>query len=217
MGTPVDIVDLKEPSRGSLGGVDPQIARGVAELLGDCQLSSIAVGELEDLEPGVEMSWLAGFDYAKVGLANTVGIDWRVKLERIWQGFPIGTEPVAVFYADSGICQAPGFDEVFHFAYDQDCSAILIDTYDKSQSRGLFDWLTADQVRELLARCQATDLQVAIAGSLTTADLPVICRLDPDYVAVRSAICLAGSRTNQVSSRAICEFHSLLNEMVAAR
>ena len=69
----VDLIDVKEPSRGSLGAADPAVWPDVCEVVGGRVPVSIALGELRDREhaedapPGLPSSGVA---YAKLGLAG---------------------------------------------------------------------------------------------------------------------------------------------------
>ena len=66
--------------------------------------------------------------------------------------------------------------------------ALLVDTYEKTHG-ALLDYLPGRELARLIELARASELTVAVAGSLDAKSLPVVLSLAPDYVAVRGAAC----------------------------
>ena len=195
-----DLIDVKEPDHGSLGPADPQTLRAIAEELAGRIPLSAALGELVDADQQAAQL-PGGYQFAKFGLAGATQIDWRTELKRGFAKLPSGVLPVAVIYADWKTCRAPKPVEISSNARDLGAAAILVDTYDKNGST-LFDHLTVEQTRELIAFATSADLICVLAGGLSIDLIPRAASLQPDYIAVRGAAC-DGNRRGNISCDAI--------------
>lgn len=196
-----DLVDLKEPRRGSLGPVDPHVARAVvAELAGRVPLS-LALGELLDTASptsGEAMAVPPGVAFAKLGLARCAGrADWPEQLGGAVSRLPAGTSGVAVVYADARQAQSPKSQQIIAHAARIDCRAVLVDTCHKGAGGLLSHWsLTA--CAEFIDQVHGAGLLAVVAGSLDAAAIARLLPLSPDYVAVRGAVCTR-SRTGRLN------------------
>ncbi len=185
----VDLIDVKDPARGSLGAVDPLAAvKIVAELGGQNIPLSVSLGELIDLPGNADFSFVRGFQFAKVGMAGAGGIHWRKRLRELQAQMPIGSELVTTCYVDYTDCNAPDFRSILNFAFVQDVPAILFDTYRKSNG-DLFCHCTLGEVADSISCCNAAGLKSVLAGSLNTNHLGLIHELQPDFIALRGAVC----------------------------
>src|SRR5690606_37872224 len=69
-----EIIDVKDPARGSLGAADPSVLREIAELVGDARPISAALGEATDdraTEEAARTAATLGLAYVKLGFAGT--------------------------------------------------------------------------------------------------------------------------------------------------
>jgi len=203
----VDLIDFKEPLRGSLGPVDVQLAAEMLRTIGGQAPASMACGELvasasEAPDPQTAASCChppAGVSYAKLGLAGCsamTGCAARAYWVRLWAdwiaGLPPGAAPVAVAYADWRRADAPPPDEVLRHAAALGCRAVLVDTFDKSAGDLLRHFAT-DSLQRHVGEVRRRGMLSVLAGSLSWASLPEVLAARPDYVAVRGAVC-TGSR-----------------------
>lgn len=193
-----DLIDLKEPRHGSLGAVDAKTAAAVARAVGDRAPLSVAAGELKDLDRSPCEACLPAsavpekFAYAKLGLAGCVAIsDWRRRWSRWRESLPAGVAPVAVVYADWRDAAAPPPDDVLDFAAAVSSRAVLVDTHGKLQG-DLLQCFPLPELGEFVARIRRHRLLSVLAGSLTYEALPQVLRLQPDFIAVRGAVCRGG-------------------------
>jgi (5-formylfuran-3-yl)methyl phosphate synthase len=195
------IIDVKEPSRGSLGMASTSVWAAVRRAVPTSMIVSVALGEL--------INWIAprrrtieercwdGIDFRKLGLAHA-GPSWRDQWRELRAringessarpgGAPLW---VAVAYLDWEAARAPDPESVIgEAAAIGDCLGVLFDTWDKSR-RIDFDLRAA----RWIVQAKEVGRFVALAGSL---DEPAIRRLrplKPDIFAVRGAACRGGDR-----------------------
>jgi (5-formylfuran-3-yl)methyl phosphate synthase len=197
-----DIIDVKEPTRGSLGAADADVIGRVLDVVGARVPISIAAGELPINRPAVwtdlPPSIVNRVTFVKWGLAgcgdrtNWTGV-WREVTSRFSQV----ALTVAVVYADWHAAAAPPPNEIVDEAKSVGCAAVLVDTWDKT-GRGLFDNWSMDVARTFCRRVQSTGLMVALAGSLCESRLADAVGAGADIVALRGAACIGG-RTGCVS------------------
>jgi uncharacterized protein (UPF0264 family) len=133
-----------------------------------------------------------GLAYAKFGLAGCRQcLDWPDRWAKAIEALPTGTRSVAVAYADWPSAGAPGPDRVLANALRLRCGAVLVDTFDKSGG-GLLDRWPLAELAEFVAAVRQRRSPIALAGSLGFDTLPSVLPLQPDYIAVRGAVCRQG-------------------------
>jgi len=189
----VDLIDVKEPRRGSLGAVEPRVAARIAKQVAGRALTSVALGELTEF---ADLRAVAargmGFQYAKCGLARCARLkDWETRLETLVAGLPAKTAAVAVVYADWSLADAPPPAEVLRVAGELPCAAVLVDTWSKQQGDLLTHW-PLNRLSRFVAEVQARGMLMVLGGSLSRTTIPTVLPLKPDYVAVRGAVCREG-------------------------
>ncbi len=200
-----DLIDIKEPSRGSLGRATGAVWREVANVVGGKAPLSVALGELLDdafeRAPPIDGTEVR---FAKLGLSGCgVRQDWFADWRRAVRSWPASVGAVAVAYADWRTAQAPPPDEVLAAALALPCSAFLIDTFDK-RSGGLLDLMSYNDLAELVRGAQSQGLLAVLAGSLTSDCMTAVLAATPDYVAVRGAVC-RGGREGVLDAAMVCQ------------
>jgi uncharacterized protein (UPF0264 family) len=192
------LIDVKEPATGSLGRASDSIIAEIVHLVDGRRPVSSAMGELaEQAVPSV-----VGISYVKWGLSGCANRDWRCELqtagERLRQLPHLG-QPVAVAYADWRRADSPPPEEIVAFAIDHRWNVTLFDTW-KKDGTSLFDWLPPRSVAKVLRECRAAGIRVALAGSLGFDHLEQVRELQPDWLAVRGAVCGFGARNGAIDS-----------------
>jgi uncharacterized protein (UPF0264 family) len=201
------VIDVKEPARGALGRAAPQTVAAVLDLVGARRPVSAALGELTDEPPRVQDPRLA---FVKWGLAGC-GISserWQVRLgaEVARAGAP---QTVVVAYADWQCARAPSVTDVVAFACRRPGNVLLIDTCCKdpgtlSRARPtLLDWLSPAEVVAVCEKCRGAGVRIALAGSLTLAEIKRLRGARPDWFAVRGAVCDEGDRRGAVQAERV--------------
>lgn len=220
-----DILDIKEPVRGSLGMADlaviRDIAKCVAEIDGELNSTtpiSVALGELYE--------WLGQIDFpslpkevvfAKLGLSNLNSqgrwtTDWLRVRDQFEQRRSQPLRWVGVAYADAQTAQMPTIDEVISATIDSGCAGLLIDTYSKRGST-LFDLTSIDELFRTAERCHSAGLFFAVAGRLSLNDLQRLTGVTADVVAIRSAACVGSDRESHVDSSRITTFREAMSRV----
>ena len=140
-----DIIDVKEPSRGSLGRAEPSVWQAVRAVVPHDIPVSVALGELndwlgQDQTTICETAW-TGIDFCKLGLSghppagSIAGPDLRRALGQCAIAFP---NWVAVIYLDWQAAQAPHPDSIIAAALEMpECRVVLFDTFCKSTGSSL--------------------------------------------------------------------------------
>jgi uncharacterized protein (UPF0264 family) len=186
-----DVIDVKEPARGSLGRADDVTIAEVLRVVAGRRPVSAALSELGDFfEPPP-----LGLAFAKWGLARLEGHRWQARLHEAAN--VTRAAPVAVAYADHDLAQSPPPLAVADFAIMQHWPVFLIDTLRKN-GRTLLDWLNLEELRMLCERCRRGGVRVALAGSLGVEQIERLRELEPDWFAVRSAACVDGRRDQRI-------------------
>ncbi len=200
-----DIIDVKEPWRGSLGAAPIEVCHQIAHTLAGQIPLSVALGELTDSDLPRRLEQLPPVHFAKIGLAGCQRLaDWSARWRWAVQCFPSGTSPVAVAYVDWQRASSPHPREVLRRAAEIGCQAMLYDTYDKLGG-GLLQIMGIEPLGRVVEQTRQQGMLVVLAGSLALADLPAIRPLAPDFVAVRGAVCL-GSRTGRIARERVRQF-----------
>ena len=212
----VDIIDLKEPNHGSLGPATVAVAHEVAQTVQRQTPMSVAMGELfeEANQPSISRMLrsdsLAKFSFAKVGLSGALRTrDWKSRWRNWRRDLPDATQPVLVHYPEL-IADAPRLDDVLELAMASRVSLILCDTFEKN-GQDLFSHFSASELEGLIQTAHANCIQIALAGSLRGESLKKAIEIRPSIVAVRSAACVGGRRSNLCASR-VAELKKILGE-----
>jgi uncharacterized protein (UPF0264 family) len=223
-----DILDIKEPNRGSLGMADPAIAAEIVAAVKKISPGlpvSAALGEVVEWQAAVVQSGVvqaeksskhsglslpADCTFLKIGCAGLRSqAEWRSLLNatRAAVAATIQETPqwVAVAYADWEAADAPCVSDVVDAALQDNCCGILIDTFTKSD-RWLLDWITLDELQGIAVRVHSRGLFLAVAGSLNLAGRSRLRSVAVDVLAIRGAACIQGQRKSEVSESAVREF-----------
>ncbi|HEY2840713.1 MAG TPA: (5-formylfuran-3-yl)methyl phosphate synthase [Pirellulales bacterium] len=206
-----DLIDVKEPRRGALGAVDPETLRQIVRTVAGRTPISAAMGELLEDAERTAAALPAGVTLAKFGLAGCRDrADWPARLAGAVAALPHGAAGVAVIYADNRLADAPAADEVIRHALAVCCRAVLVDTHDKLAG-SLLDLWTFDECRRVIEQIRAAGMLAVMAGSLKATAIARLLPLEPDYVAVRGAVC-RGSREGSLDGKLLSELVAIVRQ-----
>ena len=210
-----DVIDVKEPNRGSLGAADAATIAAVVRAVEGRAPVTAAAGELVDLIYSAQSQLPDGVSLFKIGLAGCSTLpdwksQWKELIAAMWPHDDAAKHAVAVAYADWRTADAPQPLHVLRAAVDLGCPALLIDTWDKSAG-SLFEHWPADDLSSFIQSVRSHELTLVLAGSLVGESFTAAARLCPDLLAVRTAACDAG-RAGTVSRDRV----AALREAIAA-
>jgi (5-formylfuran-3-yl)methyl phosphate synthase len=210
-----DIIDAKEPARGSLGAVDGAVLREIADALSGGLPLSVALGDagtLDDVNRAVASLERLQTAYLKVGFAGLRdGIRVRDTIRRLAQAaaeLPSRPRVIAVAYADHRPAGSPEPFTVATLAGSAGADGVLLDTWTKDGT-DVFAWMPLPILKEWTAASRRLGLGVAVAGSITKYSMATALESQPDIVGVRGAAC-EGGRSGSVSVDRVRALKALL-------
>ena len=207
-----DLIDVKDPTKGSLGAATPEVWREVLAAVGKQVPVSAALGEIRDAQIEPLARETKGLTFAKIGMSQSTTVavfNWR-RWWQLWRAcLPAKTKPVLVCYADWRDCGAPAPADLVECIQEFRVPIVLVDTFDKTNGT-LREHCSDAQLIRFIAAVRAAKAQVVLAGSLQLSDLPELLPLAPDYVAVRGGVC-RGSRTGRIDGALVREWATALS------
>ena len=194
----INILDLKNPSRGALGALDVSLVRQIVDRF-PSQTVSATVGDLP-MDPAliaeaVQEMTKTGVNYIKIGFFPEADL-WLPVLERLRPIMAQGHRLIAVLFADQPIDLAllPAF------AAAGFCG-IMVDTADKVRG-GLLVHRDAAWLQGFVRAGRDAGLLTGLAGSLSPSDIPTLKSIGPDYLGFRGALC-TGGRSGHINPDAV--------------
>jgi uncharacterized protein (UPF0264 family) len=210
MSAGADIIDVKEPTRGSLGAADRDTVRHVIAKVDDQFPVSVACGELSQLAEAGPSNGNMPVRYAKIGMSEYHGkTSWRADWSDWCRSLAVGTQPIAVAYADAALANSPSPMEIISCAPQVGCVGVLIDTFSKQKSRSLLDCCSHAEAIAMIQAAHENSLFVAIAGSLDRNSIPIVLDWGPEIIAVRGAACDT-SRLGRIDRRKVLGLAAVL-------
>ena len=194
-----DIVDAKEPSAGALAPVPVPVLAAIAQATPPHVPLSAALGDIAT--PREVVAAIASLPIAArrgevyVKFAPT---DDRSRAPEIVRAavtaagrHPARPSIVVAAYVDRFHDRWSDLTELARASADAGARGVLLDTAVKD-GWTLFDWCSAETLAEFTGLAHARGLLVALAGSVSATELPVLAATGADIVGVRGAVCSNG-------------------------
>ena len=202
----IDYIDCKNPDEGSLGANFPWIISEMKKLIPpeSSQLLSATIGDFPNLPGSASLAALgaavSGADIIKVGLKGPnnerTGIELMKKVVKAVKDYKTDIKVVVAGYADRiRMNSSPEFMSIPSIALESGADIAMLDTFIKDK-KGLFDFLSKDQLVQVKEKAKESDLEVALAGNLRKKDIPLLIEISPDIIGVRSVVCEGYDRLN---------------------
>jgi len=208
-----DIIDVKDPAKGSLGLPRISVVREVVRIVNGLKEVSVAIGDVRSnaAELGYVVTALDSFvNYVKIGFA----------LKSVEEAIAIGREVVEnvrkskivfVSYADYHKHSFIDPITVIDVAIKAGAQGVMIDTFGK-EGLSSFDILPRHYLQEFVNKAKKNGFFTAIAGGLNKHHIKDAVTLGFDVIGFRSAVCVGG-RNGSVSKQLVAELRNVLNAL----
>ena len=195
-----DIIDLKDPSRGALGGLTIEAIHTIVDHLWEKSIVSATVGDLDaDISlilKKIEQVADTGVDYVKVGMFSQEHINKC--LPTFEYHARRGVNIIAVLFADIDF----DIEETVRICKKAHLSGVMMDTAGKNAGSLLLH-REINELANFIQSAKNQGLLTGLAGSLREEDIATLLPLNPDYIGFRTALCEGLVRTAPVSPLAV--------------
>lgn len=202
-----DIIDLKDPSRGALGGLEINDIHTIVDHLWEKSVVSATVGDL-DADVSLILEKIGqvadtGVDYVKVGMFTQEHIDnclptFEYHARR-------GVKIIAVLFADIEF----NIEHTVKLCKKAHLSGVMMDTAGKSAGSLLLH-RSIDELSHFIQLAKKNNLLTGLAGSLRQEDIATLLPVAPDYIGFRTALCRDLIRTAPISAQATSYIRCLI-------
>lgn len=212
-----DIIDVKNPSEGSLGANFPWVISEVAKIAKKYGKEVSATTGDMPYKPGTASlaalgAVVAGADYVKVGL-------YGVKNEFEAREMIIGVVKAVKSYDESKKVVIAGYGDYYRInaisplklpEIVAECGAdvVMVDTAIKDGS-SIFDHMSLEDMKNFVSMAKENGLKCAIAGNLGWGHVDVLKKLSPDIIGVRTIVCEKG-RDSQIKRELVRKLKMLV-------
>ena len=180
----VDLIDLKAPQYGALGGLALNDIHNISAFINKRATTSATIGDIAPDTPGIEEIVLAtaecGIDFVKVAMLNIQYADIALsKLANLSTDIPL----IAVLFAEDRYPQ----DMLRHIA-SAGFAGVMWDTREKS-GLSLLDHISIKDLQSWVVQAHGLHLMTGLAGSLSLQMVPLLQPLSADYLGFRGGLC----------------------------
>lgn len=211
-----DIIDVKDPSKGSLGAPKPKVIEEVLKLVNDSREVSVAIGDVSCCPSTIRLaSYLVSslkLNYLKVGL-NTSSTRLAYEIAKsAKEGVDEAgskTKIVLVGYADYVKAGVMNPLHILDIAYRVEAHGVMIDTIEK-KGLSTLNYLSRDFLRKFVTLAHDKGLFTALAGGLKKNHISVAVEVKFDIVGFRTAACNKG-RLGKISKDKVSELKRIID------
>ena len=209
-----DIIDLKDPSQGALGGLTINAIHDIVDHLWEKSIVSATIGDL-DADVSLILEQIGkvadtGVDYVKVGMFSQEHIDKC--LPTFEHHARRGIKIIAVLFADIDF----DIQETVKICKKAHLTGVMMDTAGKSAGSLLLH-RDINELSNFIQSAKNYGLLTGLAGSLREKDVATLLPINPDYIGFRTALCKDLKRTERISTEFVSRIRNLIpNELKAA-
>jgi (5-formylfuran-3-yl)methyl phosphate synthase len=194
----VDIIDLKDPVSGSLGGLDINLVKSIVAVVNGRCPTSATIGDLPmqaDLVfNAVKEMAETGVNYVKVGFFVSEN---QVQVIEKLATIAAQTKLIAVLFADTN----PDFSLIAKLKA-AGFRGIMLDTQDKTKVP-LTGMMAKTEIERFVTEVKSGDIVCGLAGALRLEDIPVLLPYQPHYLGFRGALCERHERGGRLNVRSV--------------
>ncbi|MBS7656252.1 (5-formylfuran-3-yl)methyl phosphate synthase [Candidatus Bathyarchaeota archaeon] len=191
-----DILDVKNPVEGALGATHPTLIKKIVKLAEGRVEVSATIGDLPNLPGTASLAALGAaslsVNYVKAGLYNIKNIEEALKMAswivKAVKSFYPKVKVIICGYGDYALIDSLNPLLLPSVAEKAEAEGILIDVKNKSL-KNLFQYLSFEDLKNLVKEAHNYGLTVALAGSLSLNDVEKVKKLEADIIGVRRSVC----------------------------
>jgi uncharacterized protein (UPF0264 family) len=201
----VDIIDLKYPANGALGALSVEEISTITDYIrihDHFKMITATIGDLpmqpDLLYKAADKTVNTGVDVVKIGFfdVSEEPIKAYAACINALQGLVgKGVKLVAVLFAELNY---PA--ELIVMLKNAGFYGVMLDTVRKN-GRTLFDYLSHQQIRDLVLNLKELELQSGLAGSLMINQVSFVKQFEPNYIGLRGGLCVDNARANKLCSK----------------
>jgi len=190
----IDMVDLKDPTVGALGALDPKIVSQIVKDIDHKTLVSATVGEGHEsislLVKDIDLYASLGVDVIKISVSELfLQTHFSTEMLKLTTQ---GVKLVAVFFADRP------FDFSLLLAlHKSGFFGAMLDTQEKRFS--LLEAQSAGMLSRFVNLCDKLGLISGLAGSIKMSHMNTLLTLNPTFIGLRGGVCEQYNRTSELS------------------
>lgn len=213
-----DIIDVKNPSEGSLGANFPWVIRDVANIAKKYgKKVSATTGDMP-FKPGTASlaalgAAIAGADYVKVGL---YGVKNETEAEEMIKAVVKAVKD----YDDSKRVVIAGYGDFYRInsidplklpliSAKHNADVVMVDTAIKDGT-SIFDHMKIEDMRNFVRTAKENGLLCALAGNLGWDHIETLKELSPDIIGVRTIVCESG-RNSKIKKELVRKLRELVS------
>lgn len=207
MAANVDIIDLKEPALGALGGLEISLVKKIVAVVnGQCPTSA-TIGDLpmqpEIIFNAVKEMAETGVNYVKIGFFPGENQEQIIqKLATLTPYFNL----IAVLFADTH----PDFN-LIDSLIAAGFKGVMLDTQDKTKG-SLTGMMAKTEIERFVNHVRSRHIICGLAGSLRLEDIPLLMPYLPDYLGFRGALCESHKRAGQLNPQSVQNIKQTIGE-----
>ena len=207
----IDILDLKDPSKGSIGSWEFNEINKVVRLLKNKIEISATLGDIynnKKFREKLNRFDQLNLDFIKFGLLSKHHKNLFEKLRLVSQE-KYRTKLVAVIFVD----HKKAFDLVcrdLQVFENSRINYLLLDTF-KKDSGCLLDFCNIPFLKNFINKCNNYKIKVGLAGGIKESQVPLILSLNPNIIGFRSAVCKFNKRESSINFEKIKKISSYFN------
>jgi hypothetical protein len=215
----VDILDIKNPQEGSLGGHFPLQIKNIRKICPPKIEVSAAVGDVPNKAGMVsQAAWglcWCGVDYIKIGLWGVRSVSKAIYLvqkvsETIHPYKKKKVKLVIAGYADAHLIKAVNPLKIPFIAKEAKADVVMIDTAIKGKGN-LLTYLNMKDICHFIQEAKKYKLITALAGKLNKESILALKDTGVDIIGIRSLACIGDRVKGRISYEKICWIKELLS------
>ena len=177
----IDIIDLKDPSKGALGKLNISDIEDIINFINKKKLTSSTIGDLPNnkklISKSVDELSILNIDFIKIGVYKRSYINTLAEINSC-------KKLIAVFFADLFLPK----EKDLLFLKESGFSGVMIDTSNKKLGN-LFDHASFSEINNFISNAKKLNLLTGIAGSINESHINQITKINPNYMGFRGALC----------------------------